>query len=83
MGESSNTYLLQRGLFERDAAFIVQNADTNLDTYRVEPPAISLRDTLIIKDVRGPTLGRIVRQVLTVTPVFEIYREDEQVASLG
>lgn len=83
LGESSNTYLLQRGLFERDAAFIIQNADTNLDVYRVEPPAISLRDSLVIKDVRGPTLGRIVRRVLTVTPVFEIYREDEQVTSLG
>ena len=83
LGDTSNTYLLQEGLFERDAAFIIKDAENDLNVYRVEPPAISLREALVIKDVQGPTVGRIIRRVLTLTPVFEIYRGSTQVASLG
>lgn len=83
LGGGSSTYLLQRGLFERQAAFIVKNADSKLDVYRVEPPVLSLRETLVIKSVQGPTLGRIVRKVLVLTPTFEIYRDGALVATLG
>lgn len=83
LGEDSNTYLLQRGLFDRQAAFIVKDADSGLDTYRVEPPVLSLRESLVIKDVRGPTLGRIVRKVLVLTPTFEIYRDGALFATFG
>lgn len=83
LGASSSTYLLQRGLFERQAEFIIKDPNSGLNMYRVEPPVLSLRETLVIKDAQGPTLGRIVRKVLTLTPTFEIYREGTLVATLG
>ena len=83
LGENSTTYLLERGLFDRQAEFIIKDADSDLNVYRVEPPVVSLRDTLVIKDVQGPTLGRIIRKSLVLVPTYEIYRDGEQVASLG
>ena len=83
LGDSSRTYLLQQGLFERDAAFIIKDAESDLNVYRVEPPLVSLRRALVIKDVQGPTVGRIVRRVLVLTPNFEIYRDGTKVATLG
>lgn len=83
LGENSRTYLLERGLFDRQAEFIIKDADTDLNVYRVEPPVVSLRDTLVIRDVQGPTLGRIIRRSLVLVPTYEIYRDGEQVASLG
>lgn len=83
LGETSRTYLLQPGLFDRDADFLVKDADSKLDVYRIVPPLVSLRKALVIQDVRGPTLGRVVRKALVVTPTFEIYRGNAQVATLG
>ena len=83
LGDASNTYLLQEGLFDRQDEFIIKNAETDLNVYRVEPPLISLREALVISDVQGPTLGRVVRRVLTLSPTFELYRNDVLVATLG
>ena len=83
LGETSRTYLLQPELFDRDADFLVRDAQSRLDVYRIVPPLLSLREALVIQDVRGPTLGRIVRKVLVATPTFEIYRGGTQVATLG
>ena len=83
LGDTSNTYLLQEGLFDRQDEFIIKNAETDLNVYRVEPPLISLREALVIEDVRGPVLGRVVRRVLTLSPTFELYRNDVLVATLG
>lgn len=83
LGGGSSTYLLQRGLFERQADFIIKDAGSGFNMYRVEPPVLSLREALVITDVQGRTLGRIVRKVLVLTPTFEIYRDGALVATLG
>lgn len=80
---SSSTYLLNKGLFERQAALKAKDADSKLDVYRVEPPVLSLRETLVTKDVQGPTLGRIIRKVFVLTPTFEIYRQDQRAAHVS
>jgi uncharacterized protein YxjI len=82
LGDNSRTYTLTANLFSTNE-FIIKDAASDLNYYRVEPNVFSLGQSLNINDVRGPNVGRIDRQLIALTPTFDIYREGTKVATLG
>jgi uncharacterized protein YxjI len=50
--------------------------------YHVDGKVLSLRNTLIVRDLAGDEVARVQRQLIALRPTYQITRRDEEVAEV-
>ncbi|MCG1010565.1 LURP-one-related family protein [Salinicoccus sp. ID82-1] len=74
-------FYIKQKIFSFKNQFTVKDAEEN-DAFYVEGKAISLRNKLRVTDTSGEEVLYIEQKVLRFSPEFELYRNDQKVATV-
>lgn len=82
LGSDSRTYTLEANIFDQ-SSFAIRDAGSGFAYYFVERRGLGIADSWKISTVQGQNVGRVDRKLIALTPTFDIYRENNLVATLG
>lgn len=82
LGSDSRTYTLQANIFEQ-SSFTIRDAGSGFAYYTVEPRGLGITDSWQFSTTQGTRVGRVDRKLIALTPTFDLYRENNLVATLG
>ncbi len=82
LGSNSRTYTLEANTFDQ-SRFTIRDAGSGFAYYIVEPRGLGITDSWKISTLQGQNVGRVDRKLIALTPTFDIYRQNNLVATLG